>query len=30
MARPRDRRRAESAELGCDIAYRREPTQEEG
>ncbi len=22
--------RAESAELGCDIAYRREPTQEEG
>jgi hypothetical protein len=23
-------RRAESAELGCDIAYRREPTQEEG
>lgn len=23
-------RRAESDELGCDIAYRREPTQEEG
>ena len=23
-------RRAESAELGCEIAYRREPTQEEG
>lgn len=24
------RQRAESAELGCEIAYRREPTQEEG
>lgn len=24
------RQRAESAELGCDIAYRREPTQAEG
>ena len=23
-------RRAESAELGCEIAYRREPTQDEG
>ena len=23
-------RRAESAELGCEIAYRREPTQAEG
>jgi hypothetical protein len=32
VVRERDewKARAESAELGCDIAYRREPTQEEG